>query len=147
MRPFTVLDVVRYENFRNNPRVTLRQLVEFFILEQKNIITSPQDLPTGFWRSYNQSNLGKGIDKTLITIDIEIVEGEWQQHERAWLAYKLFGMMTKVKIWEWCFGGFEDYLLSYPNEVFFTFCEILRRKFPNDTNMHCIMDDIIKCMM
>lgn len=147
MKAFTVLDVVQYENCKNH-NVTLRELLKYFIIkvmnasEQECIRTELQHFPSWISVSYKAST--KIINKELITIDIKIVEGEWHPHECIWIRDKLEGMLKKIKLLPWLFGGFDDYKLSHPNEIFFTFCEILRQKFPNDLNLHCIMDDLIR---
>ena len=150
MKAFTILDVVRYEKCRSDPNITLGELLKYFIIkimnrsEQDCIRKQLQSFPEWIYLSYQPTN--KTIHRDMISLDIKIVKGEWQQHECEWIINIVNIMLVKTKSLPWLCGGFEHKVLSHPNELFYTFCEIIRLKFPNDEYLNCIMNDLIKSM-
>ena len=164
MEPFTILDVIRYNDYIKHYRDYLHlgraDIIEALV---NDIIRKFKDqgakdalkyfgawLRTGFVLNPNTSHVNTShvntshVQTTKIDIPFKIIQGQWQEHEYTWFRDIFQSHLVYTKIVKWFFGGLETRTLSNAKELLIVFVEIMRQKFGNDDNLMCVLDDYIK---
>jgi hypothetical protein len=144
MDPFTTLDVVRYEQTNDMPR----DLAVYYIMSKIILNTHSPEMKQHFKHVASMLQVGiyhavsGPIDKELFPIHFEIVKGEWEDKEWLWYKSMLNDSFVPVRSIVCCWVPV--YRLGHAKELFYLFCEILRRKFGDDANLMCVIDDLLK---
>ena len=142
MEEFTVLDVIRYNSFVSSGEYGPKMILETMFNKFLNKITDDsvkiilKQFPEWIYISYREN---QKFNKDLIKILPKIIENKWQAEECKWLLDIKYDMLIKRRI---CCCKYS--VLSHPKELFYVFCELLRQKFGYDTNLICIIDDLLK---
>jgi hypothetical protein len=148
MDPYTVLDVVRYENYRTKyharfPEYIILQFVSTVLCMTRDhaVKETFKDLGELMMQGYGLERYKKR-DARLITIPFIIARDEWLDDEYIWYTSNI--KIVKETSFTYCCGACNYDRMVYVKEMFHVFCEILRQKFPDDANMICVMDDVLK---
>ena len=144
MDPFTTLDVVRYEQTNDMPR----DLAVYYVMSKIILNTHSPEMKQHFKHVASMLQVGiyhavpGPIDKELFPIHFEIVKDAWEENEWLWYKSMLNDSFVPVRSIVCCWVPV--YRLAHAKELFYLFCEILRRKFGDDSNLMCVLDDLLK---